>query len=128
MARKGSKKSKEVEVVQKFSGSLKIQHTKKRLHEAMVRALGIVTKACEMVGVDRTTYYRYYNEDPVFRTAIDDCHEIALDFAESKLHKRIEQGSDTAIIFFLKTKGKHRGYVERSEHLVKAEHEVHIIK
>jgi hypothetical protein len=38
-----------------------------------------------------------------------------LDFAESQLYKQIKDGSTTATIFYLKTKGKQRGYVERQQ-------------
>ena len=38
-----------------------------------------------------------------------------LDYAESKLVENIGKGDTTAIIFTLKTKGKSRGYIERSE-------------
>ena len=37
-------------------------------------------------------------------------------FVESSLMKAIEGGNVTAMIFYLKTQGKGRGYVERSEH------------
>ena len=40
---------------------------------------------------------------------------IALDFAESQLHSQIKDGSTSATIFYLKTKGKKRGYVEKQE-------------
>ena len=93
----------------------KIQHTKKALIEALEQSLGVVTTACKKVGVDRTTFYRYIKEDEQFKESVDDISNIALDFAESQLHKQIKEGSTAATIFYLKTKGKKRGYVERIE-------------
>ena len=95
--------------------SNKSKHNKKQLIEAMEKSLGVVTMACKMVGVSRKTYYEYYNTDDDFKKEIDDISNIALDFVESQLHKSIKKGSDTAAIFYLKTKGKHRGYIERRE-------------
>ena len=46
--------------------------------------------------------------------------ESMLDFAESKLIEHINNNDITSLIFFLKTKGKKRGYIERSEHDVNA--------
>lgn len=81
----------------------------------MEQSLGVVTAACKMVGVSRVTYYDYYNNDPEFKKAIDELQNVALDFAESQLHKQIREGSTSATIFYLKTKGKNRGYIERQE-------------
>ena len=58
-----------------------------------------------------------------YSTTILGCHfvcdsdqkEAILDFAESKLKQEINDGNITAIIFFLKTKGKIRGYVEKEQ-------------
>ena len=49
------------------------------------------------------------------RAAYEELQNVALDFAETKLHQRIQEGSDAATIFYLKTKGKARGYIERTE-------------
>lgn len=90
---------------------------KKACIEAMRKCLGVVTQACKMSEIDRGTYYLWYNNDPDFKKQCDDCSEIALDFAESKLHKQIEDNIPTSTIFFLKTKGKNRGYIERNENI-----------
>lgn len=91
------------------------EHHKKALLEALEKSLGIVTVACKQIGVGRTTFYEYYNNDPEFKKEVDGLKDVALDFAESKLHSRIKDGSDTAIIFYLKCQGKHRGYIEKQE-------------
>ena len=93
----------------------KTEQHKKALIDALTKSLGIVTTACKQVGVGRTTYYQWLREDPEFKKAVADVKEVALDFAESQLHKQIQEGNTTATIFYLKTQGKARGYVERQE-------------
>jgi hypothetical protein len=88
---------------------------KSRLLEALENSLGVVTTACKKANVSRKTFYQYCNDDPEFKKAVDDIENIALDFAESQLHKQIQGGNTAATIFYLKTKGKKRGYVERQE-------------
>ena len=65
--------------------------------------------------VSRSVYQKMYNTDKDFKMACDDVQEQLLDEGESMLHKQIQEGNTAAIIFFLKTKGKSRGYVERTE-------------
>ena len=93
----------------------RVQHTKKALLDALEESLGVVTQACRAVGINRTSFYNYYNQDPKFRQAVDDIDNIALDFVETELHKQIRAGEVSSTIFYLKTKGKKRGYVERTE-------------
>ena len=88
---------------------------KKQLIEALEKSLGVVTTAVKIVGIHRSTFYNWYNDDEEFRKEVDSIGDIALDFAESQLHKQIKDGNSTATIFYLKTKGKRRGYVERQE-------------
>ena len=83
--------------------------------EALTKSLGIVTVACKEVNISRTLHYNWYNEDPEYKKAVDDVADIAIDFAESMLHKQIQDKDTTATIFYLKTKGKRRGYIERAE-------------
>lgn len=93
----------------------KIEQTKKALLTALEKNLGIVTPACKEVGIGRTTFYKYIKDDPEFAQAVKDTENAALDFAESSLFKQIKAGVPSSTIFYLKTKGKHRGYTEKSE-------------
>lgn len=88
---------------------------KKAMIDALEKSLGVVTSACKQVGIARQTHYEWYKEDLSYQAAVDSLSDVALDFAESQLHKQIKDGNSTATIFFLKTKGKKRGYVERQE-------------
>ncbi len=88
---------------------------KKAVIEAMRKSLGVVTQACKIVDIDRSTYYAWYKTDEDFKRECDDCSEIALDFAESKLYKQIDDNVPTSTIFFLKCRGKKRGYIEKTE-------------
>ena len=94
----------------------KSEHLKKeQLLKALEKSLGIVSTACESIGISRTTYYKYYNEDKDFKRSVDSIGDIALDCAESQLFELIKEKNITAIIFYLKTKGKKRGYIEKQE-------------
>jgi len=83
--------------------------------DALEKSLGVVTAACKAVGIGRTTHYLWMQEDAEYKKAVEDLNDVAIDFAESQLHKQIKDGNSTATIFYLKTKGKKRGYVERQE-------------
>lgn len=94
----------------------KSRHIKKEsILKALEQSLGIVTVACKKADVPRSTFYKWLNEDENFAQQVKDIENIALDFAESQLHKQIQEGNTTATIFLLKTKGKKRGYIERQE-------------
>jgi hypothetical protein len=82
---------------------------------ALEQSLGIVTTACKSVGIERNTHYNWIKEDEDYKAAVDSIQDITLDFAESQLHKQIKDGEVTSTIFYLKTKGKKRGYIERIE-------------
>lgn len=94
---------------------MKKEESKGKFLEALAAAAGIVLTACESVNVSRSTYYRWYKEDAAFAERVDEISEEQLDFVEGKLLKSIKDGDTTAIIFYLKTKGKKRGYSEKQQ-------------
>lgn len=93
----------------------KTEQHKKAIIEALEKSLGVVTTACKKVGIGRTQFYQWLKDDKEFAEQVDDIQNIALDFAESQLHKQIGEGNTSATIFYLKTKGKNRGYIQRVE-------------
>lgn len=85
---------------------------------AYENSLGVLKTACEMSGMCRKTIWEWRKKYPEFDAACHECEETALDFVESKMFKKIDRGdkgSESLIIFYLKTKGKHRGYIEKQE-------------
>ena len=88
---------------------------KREMIKALIKSLGVVTLACEKVGIERSTHYDWLKADEKYKQAVEDIAEVELDFAESMLHKQIQDKDTAATIFFLKTKGKKRGYIERQE-------------
>ena len=88
---------------------------KEQMLEALEKSLGIVSTACKMVDVGRTTHYEWMKSDEEYKSAVNSIQDSVLDFAESHLYKLVKEGNPAATIFFLKTKGKKRGYIERQE-------------
>jgi len=91
---------------------------KKAMLEALEKSLGIVTTACKTVGIARGTHYVWMKEDEDYRASVEGLEDLALDFAESQLHKQMKDGNPSCTIFYLKTKGRKRGYVERHENMI----------
>ncbi len=89
--------------------------TKDVLLQHLEQNMGNVTLACHFGKCSRSTFYRYYQDDKEFAKSVDDITEVAIDICESELWKQIKEGNVPCILFYLKTKGKSRGYVERQE-------------
>lgn len=74
-----------------------------------------VSATCDAVDISRTHFYRMRKKNKKFAQGLDDVYEAIIDDVESALQTKIEKGDITAMIFFLKTKAKKRGYVEKME-------------
>ena len=90
-----------------------MEDKKEKFLAALRHGYGIIATACEAVGIGRSTYYRWYNADQEFKAQVDEVTETQVDFVESRLIQAIKAGDTTATIFYLKTKGKKRGYSEK---------------
>lgn len=97
---------------------------KSKMIAALEKTLGVVTSAAKIANIDRTIHYDWLKSDPEYKQRVESIKDIALDFAESQLHKQIQDGEVSSTIFYLKTQGKNRGYIERTE----LEHSEKVIK
>ena len=80
---------------------------------ALFNSDGNISKACGMTNISRTTIYDWINKDNDFQEKVSNVGEELLDMAEDQLLKQIRKGNLTATIFYLKTKGQARGYIEK---------------
>jgi len=99
------------------TNSDKMSLKKQAFITAYRKSFGNISASCESIDIDRATYYRWIDNDHDFVEALHkvEPEETFVDFAERALAKKINSGDTTAIIFALKTKGKRRGYIERTE-------------
>lgn len=88
-----------------------VDDLKKRIEDKK----GNIAAVARSLGVSRGTVYNWIDASAGCRQALDDARETMLDNAESILYEKVLQGSTPELLFFLKTQGKRRGYVERSE-------------
>jgi len=76
---------------------------------------GIITKIAEKVGCAWHTAKKYIEAYATVKEAYDDECERVVDKAESQVVKAIEDGDMITVRWYLSTKGKDRGYVERRQ-------------
>ena len=74
-----------------------------------------VSISCKSIGISRNTFYEWKKKYIPFAEAIQEAQESLLDFAETMLYKAIKDGKTPELIFFLKTKGQARGYIEKQQ-------------
>ena len=86
--------------------------TKLLFLKAFEKKAGNVKQSCVAVGVSRQTYYRWCDTDDTFSDSVQEVRESLVDFAEGALLALIREKHAGAVMFFLKTQGKHRGYCE----------------
>jgi hypothetical protein len=89
--------------------------TEKQIGDALRKANGYVTIAAQLLGCDPSTIHKRLNKSDALRQIQNDLDDRRLDTAELALDRAIQDREGWAVCFFLKTKGKKRGYVERVE-------------
>jgi hypothetical protein len=92
---------------------------KKVSREQVVQALeasaGMVATAARKLGIHRQTIYNMIKSDPTIKDERQRIRDEVVDLAEATLLGLIRDKNVSAIIFFLKTQGRNRGYVENAQ-------------
>ena len=88
---------------------------KKKLMKAIEGSGGVVSMVAKRLGCAWSTAEKYiHNWEDTAEAFRDECEQI-LDMAESQVYKSIQEGNSTDAKWLLATKGKGRGYSERTE-------------
>ena len=89
---------------------------KTEVQHAIIELDGNISAVARRFKVSRGAIYKFINEKyPDLMDCVLEARESIIDEVESQLYKEAKRGNTAAMIFFLKTQGKSRGYVERIE-------------
>jgi len=83
--------------------------------KALEETHGMIYLAASALGCSPHTIYRHAAKNPKVQGVIDSYRGKLVDKAELKLEQAVMAGEPWAVIFYLKTQAKDRGYVERQE-------------
>lgn len=89
--------------------------TEQEMIDALVATKGMRTKTAKRLKCAYNTVVRYINEYPAVAEAERLARETMLDAIELKAYSQAMQGDTSLLIFMLKTQGKSRGYIEKSQ-------------
>lgn len=89
--------------------------TKEQVMTALTETNAFMSGAANKLGMTTRGLRNYIQRYPDLQEHIEALREKRVDFAEGMLFRLIQEGNIAAIIFFLKTQAKHRGYTERQE-------------
>ena len=91
-----------------------IKCTPVQVSEALLVSDGNLTAAATKLGVTRQGVYDYIDRYKL-QDVLDQSREKMADEAVGQLHRLVRDGNLGAVIFYLKTQAKSRGYTERIE-------------
>lgn len=92
--------------------------TIEQVEQALRRSAGLHSIAAKKLKCTRQTVDNYVSRYPYLREVEADILEANLDMTEATLLTAIKKGNMQGTMFFLKTKGKKRGYTQGVEHFV----------
>ena len=92
-----------------------IKYKNASIIEALESVNGMIYLAARKLGCAPKTIYRRMAKSETIREAVEDSRGELIDISEQKLRQAVLNGEPWAVALVLKTLGKKRGYVERTE-------------
>ncbi len=93
----------------------KDQYSAQQFIDAIPGTGGIISMIARKVNCDWNTAKKYVTKYATVEAAYDAECEAVLDMAESRVIEMMKEKDGTMLRYYLSTKGKSRGYVERQE-------------
>jgi hypothetical protein len=94
------------------------KYTAEEVAAAITEARGMLTIAARKLGCKYDTIRAYIDKYDTVKLVYHEATEQMLDAVELALYdEAVNKRNTAALIFLAKTKGKSRGYVERTEHV-----------
>ena len=94
----------------------KQKYTQQQIIDALRETKGMVYLAARKLGCAPNTIYNRMAKSATIKQACEDSRGELVDISEQKLRAAVLGGEPWAIALVLKTLGKKRGYVERTEY------------
>jgi hypothetical protein len=82
---------------------------------ALKQAKGFVSKAADKLGLTTSAIYSRINRSDILKEIKAEIDESLLDIAELRLSEAVNECKPWAVCFYLKCKGKKRGYTESAK-------------
>jgi len=89
------------------------KYTVRQVAAALRASAGLRSQAAKKLGCVPSTIANYISRHKALEKVEAEALEATLDLAEDRLIQNIREGKEASIFFYLKCKGKMRGYVEK---------------
>ena len=101
----------------KLKGGNDLRNDKLQSLKFMILTLGNKSRSAMLLGRGRHSIGKWILQDAYYAECIEEIEEGIKDYVEGQLMRKIHNESEASIHFYLKTKAKDRGYVERVENI-----------